>query len=400
MSPRLNLATRLATLHASLSTVSGIQTPLWPLFLAWKGLSPVEIGAVLSAAYLVKIVSNPLAGAIADRLGDRRLLLLVLAGAAFVFYLPFAVVDGFVPLLIITLFAAGAFTALTPLADSLTLLGIAGQRLHYGHVRVSGSIAFMVFSGLTSYLLIGEPPLDILWAVLAGLALAVFACWRAPSIKGDRGGGPPRAIGVLMKNPVFLLFIGAAMLNQSSNTALYGFATLHWHNAGMSSGAIGGLWAEMVAAEAIFFLVGHRIAGAIGPRWLLIAGSLGGIVRWTVTGLTVDPVALAAVQWMHCLTFTATHLAAMYFIQRSIPIELSGRAQAVYSAVAVGFNFGAFMPLVGWLVELIGGGNTLLLMALLSAGGLGIGLVLLRIWQGGPLLGSDLPAGEVRPGAS
>lgn len=399
MSPRLSLATRLATLHGALSTVGGIQTPLWPLFLAWKGLNPVEIGAVLSAAYVVKIVSNPIAGAISDRLGDRRLPLVVLAAAALIFYLPYAVVGGFVPLVIVTLFAAGAFTALTPLGDALTLLAISGQRLHYGHVRVSGSLTFMVFSGLASYLLIGQPPLYILWALLAGLAFAVFACWRLPRIKGDRNAGPPRAIGVLLKNRVFLLFLGAAFLNQSSNTALYGFATLHWHANGVSSGAIGGLWAEMVGAEAIFFLVGHRIAAAIGPRWLLIAGSLGGMVRWTVTGLTVDPVSLAAVQWMHCLTFTATHLGAMYFIQRSIPIELTGRAQAIYSSIASGLNFGVFLPITGLLVEIIGGGRTFLLMSLLSAGGLALGLLLLRVWQGGPLFGPEPLAGGAQTGA-
>jgi PPP family 3-phenylpropionic acid transporter len=400
MSPRLSLATRLATLHASLSAVSGIQTPLWPLFLAWRGLSPVEIGAVLSTAYIVKIVSNPIAGAISDRMGDRRLPLLALGIASLIFYLPFAVVGGFVPLMIVTVFAAGVFTALTPLGDALTLLAIAGQRLHYGHVRVSGSLSYMVVSGLASYLLIGRPPLWIVWAVLTGIAFALFACWRLPRIKGDRGGGPPRAVGVLLKNRVFLLFLAAATLNQSSNTALYGFATLHWHANGVSSGAIGGLWAEMVAAEAVFFLLGHRIAAAVGPRWMLIAGSLGGLVRWGVTGLTVDPVALASVQWMHCFTFTATHLGAMYFIQRSIPIELTGRAQALYSSIASGLNFGISLPVAGWLVETIGGGHTFLAMTLLSAGGLGFGVLLLRNWSGGPLLEPDPGPGEAQPGAA
>jgi PPP family 3-phenylpropionic acid transporter len=392
MNQRLGLGIRLATLHASLSTVSGIQTPLWPIFLAWRGLSPAEIGLILSAAYFVKIVSNPIAGNISDRLGDRRMPLIVLAGIALVAYALYSVVSGFWLILIVTLVAAGAFTALTPLGDNLTLLAISGQRLHYGHVRVWGSLAFMVASGVATYLLIGEPPLLILWALIAGLGFAVFACWRLPRVRGERQTGGRRGISTLLKNPVFLMFVGAAALNQSSNTALYGFATLHWQAGGLSGGEIGALWAEMVAAEAIFFSIGHRIAAKVGPRWLLVAGGAGGIVRWAVTASTVDPILLASVQWMHCLTFTASHLAAMYFIQRSIPTELSGRAQALYSSLALGLNFGLFLPVAGLLYEAIGGSQTFLVMAGLSACGLGLSVLLLKRWSGGPAIPTPSPA--------
>lgn len=386
MSPRFNLAVRLATLHSSLSAVTGAQTPLWPLFLAWKGLDPFEIGFVLSAAYIVKIVTNPIAGYVADRLGERRLPMVVLAIGAFVAFLPFSVVDGFPYLMALTLVSAGLFTALTPLGDTLTLHAISGQRIHYGHVRLWGSLTFMAFSGVASKLLIGRAPILILLTVLATLAFTVFACWRLPTVRTARPKGPQQPIGVLLKNPVFLLFLGTATLNMSSNTALYGFATLHWQSAGLSGGMIGALWAEMVAAEAIVFSFGHRIAGRLGPRWLLVAGALGGIVRWTVTGISVDPAALAAVQWMHCLTFTATHLGAMYFLQRSIPAELSGRAQALYSACAAGLNFGLFLPLTGLIYQDHGGGDAFLVMAGLSALGLISATVLLRRWKGGPAI--------------
>lgn len=358
-------------------------TPLWPVFLAWKGLGPAQIGIVLSAAYIIKIVSNPIAGHISDQLGDRRLPLIVLAVIALIVQAQFAWADGFWLLLAITLIASGAYTALTPLADNLTLLAISGQKLHYGHVRVWGSIAFLVISGLATDLLIDEPPMLIVWTLLGGMALVIAACWWVPRVRGDRMTTAGRGIGALLKSPIFMLFLGAAALNQSSNTALYGFGTLRWHAAGLSGGVIGGFWVEMVAAEAIFFSFGHRIAAKIGPRWLLILGGAGGIVRWTVTAATVDPIWLASVQWMHCLTFTATHLGAMYFIQRSIPQELSGRAQALYSATATGLNFGLFLPLAGLLYEHIGSDNTFLAMALLSLGGLSLAVLLLRRWSGG-----------------
>lgn len=391
MTPRLDLAVRLGSLHASLSAVSGIQTALWPLFLAWKGLDPVEIGLVLSAAYIVKIVSNPIAGYVSDRLGERRLPLVLLSAFAFVAYAPFGFVDGFPALLGLTLLAAGAFTALTPLGDNLTMHAISSQRIHYGHVRLWGSLSFMVFSGYASKLLIGRPPALILATMLVTVALTAFACWRLPRIRTDRPKGRQQPIGALLKNPIFLLFLGTATLNLSSNTALYGFATLHWQAAGMSGGQIGALWAEMVAAEAIVFSFGHRIAAKLGPRWLLVAGAVGGIVRWSVTGTSVDPWTLAAVQWMHCLTFTVNHLGTMYFIHRSVPAQLSGRAQAIYSACSSGLNFGIFLPITGLLYERLGGGDAFLVMSGLSALGLVLATFLLRRWTGGPIFAAEAP---------
>jgi PPP family 3-phenylpropionic acid transporter len=379
---RLGLALRLTTFHAATNSAVAILTSLWPLFLAAKGLTPVQIGLVLASASFVKIVSNPAAGWASDRLGERRLPLVALAVIALIAYAQFAFVDGFGPLLALTIVASGAFTALTPLGDNYTMLAIADRDIAYGHVRVGGSIGFMIVAGLASDLLIGRPPMEILWALLAGLVFTLFACWWLPKVRGERVANQPRAWSTLLRSPIFLLFLGAATLNLTSHTVLNGFATLHWKAHGLSGGTIGALWVEGVAAEILFFTFGHRLVKRIGPAWLLFMSGAGGILRWTVTGLTVDPIALASVQWLHCMTFAATHLAAMYFIQRAVPVPLSGRAQAIYSSVALGLNYGLMLPVAGFMVERIGGGDAFLSMTLLSAGGMALSLVLMRKWKG------------------
>lgn len=386
ISPNLRLTGRLASFHASVSLVTGVQTPLWPLFLAAKGLDPFHIGLILSAAYIVKLVSNPLAGHASDSLGDRRLPIVVLSIVALVAFAPFESIDGFVPLLLLTLLAAGAFTALTPLGDALTFLAISGKNIQYGRVRVFGSASFAVTSAIAGPVLIGRPTIDIWIGVIAALAVLTVACWRLPEVRAAGHAGPRVRIGALLRNRVFLLFLGAATLGMSSNTVLYGFATLHWQAQGLPGGAIGALWAEMVAAEALMFVFSHRLVARFGPAWLLVASTAMGIVRWAVTGLTGDPLLLASVQWLHAFTYGVTHLAAMYFIQRSVPVELSARAQGVYAAVATGLNFGLLMPAAGWLYGRVGGGDAFLAAAALSAGGLALAIILQRRWSGGPIL--------------
>ena len=79
MNPRFRLSLRLSLYYAALYSVIGIQLPYWPLYLSSKGLDASEIGQILAATYLTKIISNPLLGHVADRHGGRRRWLISLA---------------------------------------------------------------------------------------------------------------------------------------------------------------------------------------------------------------------------------------------------------------------------------------------------------------------------------
>src|SRR5580704_838279 len=84
--PPRQLSLRLSSFYAASFLVTGIQMPFWPLWLSGRGLGAREIAALFAAAIWVKVMATPALGALADRLGRRRAVMIALAAIASLFY--------------------------------------------------------------------------------------------------------------------------------------------------------------------------------------------------------------------------------------------------------------------------------------------------------------------------
>ncbi|MBV9824550.1 MAG: MFS transporter [Alphaproteobacteria bacterium] len=124
----------------------GVQLPFWPLWLAGRGLGASQIAAVFAAAIWAKVFATPPIGALCDRLGRRRAVMVALAGSACACYAGLWPIAGFGAILALNLVAGMAQSALMPLGDSVTLAAVRSHGLDYGRVRVWGSISFIVAS--------------------------------------------------------------------------------------------------------------------------------------------------------------------------------------------------------------------------------------------------------------
>ncbi|PKU26545.1 MFS transporter [Telmatospirillum siberiense] len=386
MTGRPSITLRLSFYYAALFSVIGIQLPYWPLYLSSKGLAAAEIGWILAASYLVKALTNPLLGHITDRHGGRRKGLIILAILSLSTTTLFFWADGFAAVLLATLLSSAAFTAMLPLGDSLTLQSAVRHRLDYGRIRLWGSLSFIVISGLAGQFLIDAPRSAILLSCLAGLVLALLAAAQLPDLPQAPGKSRQQPIGELLSRPVFLLFLAVCSLMQASHMIYYGFATLHWHAAGLSGTVIGGLWAEGVIAEVVLFACGARLIARFGPGRLIACAGIAGAIRWAVLAATTDPLFLAPAQLLHAFTFGAGHLGAMHFIMRAIPAGLSARAQGIYSAVTTGIVPGAAMLMSGRLYQSLGG-YAFLVMASLSLAAWALAQPMRRRWTGGLICG-------------
>jgi PPP family 3-phenylpropionic acid transporter len=63
----------------------------------------------------------------------------------------------------------------------------------------------------------------------------------------------------LLRAPLFLLFVLAASLIQSSHALYYSFGSLNWRAQGVSDGVIGALWSVGVVAEVALFAISGRV---------------------------------------------------------------------------------------------------------------------------------------------
>ncbi len=359
---------RLALFYAAFFLVVGIHLPFWPVWLAARGLGPVEIGLLAAIGLSVRVLANPVIGHVADRRGERRRPMIVLAVAAVASFVLFAGADGFVVILLVSLAFYPAWSGIMPLAESLTMLTARARSLDYGRIRLWGSLTFIAGAAGAGHLLTGRSP-DLVYALVLGtLVLTVAACvalpdTRAPVHEGRRL--PLRAVLADRRIPVLLL---AAALIQGSHAVYYAFGTLHWQAAGYDEATIGWLWAEGVIAEIILFAFGNRVVAAVGPARLVLLGGVAGLLRWTVLGSTDALPALIAVQALHAGTFGAAHLGAIHFITRTVSPTLSATAQGLYSSVVIGLGLGLAAAAAGPLYQAFGG-RAYLAMAAMGAMG-------------------------------
>jgi PPP family 3-phenylpropionic acid transporter len=351
---RQALSARLAFFYASYFAVIGIHLPFWPVWLEEaRGLDPASIGLLLAAMTWPKVATNIAIPRAADRVGQRRAAMLVLAAATLVAFALFGLAESFLALLLLSVITGITFAAILPLGEALALAEAKAAGIAYARVRLFGSIAFILATLGCGLVLQRIGISAVLVLILITVALLLLACGalpRAPS-------GPSAAIPhlrALWRRPGFTRFALAAALIHASHAVYYGFATIHWRNAGLSEATIGWLWAEGVIAEIVLFLWAGGVLERAGPRRiLLVAGALTA-ARWTASGLSTELPLLILAQSLHAASFGATHLAAMQYLRDAAPAELQGSAQGCYAALSA-LLFGLLMPVSGWLYGAWGG---------------------------------------------
>jgi|ABEF01.1.fsa_nt_gi PPP family 3-phenylpropionic acid transporter len=363
-------AIRLAFFYAAVFAMIGVHVPFWPVWLAAKGLGATDIGVIIAASLGVKVVFNPLIAHAADRRGQRRPIMVILAALSCVAFALFGWTDGFWPILGVSVLFFAVWSPLMPLGESLAMLSGqgGGKELDYGRIRLWGSLSFIAGAVGAGTLLAAHPPGIIYWILLASLALVAAVTLALPTTVAPAATGGRFAAIEVLRDSRFRLFLAATALIQASHGVYYGFGTLNWQAQGYSETVIGWLWAEGVVAEIILFAFGVRLVGWMGPAKLIALGGLAGAVRWSLTGLTTGLEILVVLQALHALTFAATHLGAMYFISRRVSPALSASAQGLYSAMVMGLALGLAMLLSGKLFALYGAGAYQAMAAMAALG--------------------------------
>jgi len=377
MTPPILLAPRLAVFYGAYFAFIGILGPFWPVWLKAKGLGSVEIGMVLAAGIFAKVIANPVIAHLADRRGQRRGIMVLLAAFAAASFSLFGLTGGFWTILPVSVVFFLAWSSILPLGESLTILSARAHGLDYGRLRLWGSLGFIIAAVGAGRVLVGRPEDVIFWLMLASVAVIFAACFVLPDTRPPASTESHPPIRAVLGNRTFLVFLGAAALIQGSHSVYYGFGTLHWQQVGYSEDLIGWLWAEGVIAEIILFIFGARLVDRFGPAGMILAGGLAGVLRWTLTGLTDALPVLFVVQALHALTFGATHLGAIHFIARAVPPQHSATAQSLYAAVVSGVGMGAGLLLAGRLYDAFSGA-AYLYMAGAAAAGAVLALVIIK----------------------
>lgn len=368
---------RLSLFYAAYFLGGGIQLPFWPVWLTSRGLGPGEIGVLLAIGQWIKIAATPLTGALADRAGDPRRMMLLLSLMALAGFLLCIPARGFAALVLLNALTAACLSAVLPIGESLALAAAERGGTPYGRIRIWGTLSFILATVTGGSIFGGRGPELILYLIIGLTALAAWSCFllpRAATHLHEAKSGAWR----LMLTRRHLLFITAVTLITASHSVYYAFGTLYWQSRGYSDTTIAWLWAEGAMAEAVLFYYGAPLVKRLGPATLIALGGAGGAVRWTALGLTASLPVLLVAQLLHAGTIAAVHLGAMYYLSRTIPPRHAATGQAFYSAAVGGVGFGLVMLASGVLYGRFGA-DAYFAMAVLSALGTALAVLLARL---------------------
>ncbi|MCG6122463.1 MAG: MFS transporter [Microvirga sp.] len=322
---------RLSLLSAAIFAVIGIYMPFFPVWLQSRGLEPAEIGWILAAPILARVlVTAPLLGLI-ERGLDPRALLALAQGALVALFLLLLGIDGVIAIGLVVVLISVAQAPLVPTADLLTNEAVRSDgRLSYGGIRIWGSIGFLACS-IGGGALLARAPIDAAMVAMAGFAaLGALVSLAAPSARRD---APDRVDGRAALPPALLWLIAAGALVQASHAGLYAFGSIAWRAEGFTEATIGAFWAVGVTAEIVmFWLVGRFGSGESRATALVVAGAVGAVIRFAALAFAPGLAATFMLQALHGLSFGATHLGMMAALAALAPPGGRARAQGVFAA--------------------------------------------------------------------
>jgi PPP family 3-phenylpropionic acid transporter len=327
-------------LYATLYAAFGVASPFWPRFFETRTLSPQEIGVVLAAGMLTRLLAGPMVGMFADRAGSLRFALAICTALAAASAAALLWAHSFVLLLSISVIQAASLAPTTSLADALSVNAarprLAGKEFEYGWIRGSASLAFIFGTLTVGQLISGTDVTPIIWMNLSFLVVAAASTALLPPVVARSsqltGGSLIGELSELLRIPRFRMMILVSSSIYGSHAMHDAFAVIWWSAAGIEPSTISILWSEAVAAEVVvFFLIGPALLDRLGARGAAALAAAAGIVRWSVAGVTTSVLALSIIQPLHGFTFALLHLASMRMMQTLVPARLAGTGQSIYA---------------------------------------------------------------------
>ena len=327
-------AERIALLFCAPMLVAGIALPYFPVWLNTLSLSDVEIGIVLAVPMIMRVVTAPIAGVIADRIGERTVVLVWSAILSFATALALFAADSFWPVLLLFSLQGAVFAPYMPIADAIALSGVRRWNFDYGTMRYWGSIAFIAATMVGGWLSGLYGGAMVLPAMAVSFALTIVTALLAPRIGRPRRPSPITALAVapartLRQTDVQLMLVGAAIVN-ASHAMLFAFSAIYWHGLGFSGTAIGLLWSAGVFAEVIVFVFARHIRRRVNLWTLIIAGSAVAIIRWIIFPVEMGFAGYLALQCSHAFTFACIHIGVQNRIVQRVDEEQEASAQGLY----------------------------------------------------------------------
>jgi PPP family 3-phenylpropionic acid transporter len=330
----------LAVVYVLVFASSGIQLPLTSVAMQNVGLSPAAIGAMWGARSLASAIAPFLWGLAADRLGRTRPLLAVSLACGSV--LTWCLSTTTTPWVCVLLF--GIYGATTgpagSMIDGMTLTALGRRRALFGRWRAIGTIGFGVSSVVVTVLMqqgiLQALPRALFPVCAAFLAAAVVVVVvLVPSLPRPAL-TDPRLVIVAFRQPLLVGLVLLGMVLWCSHGGWAGFLAVLVERAGLSPVVTGAAVGFSVLTEAVVMASAPGLVARVGvPRILVMCAALA-CVRWSVSSLSLSPLAFVLLHGLHGVTFGLFFVVVVGVIADRCPPELRQASQGLLASLVFG----------------------------------------------------------------
>jgi len=325
---------RIALLFCAPLIVNGFAMPYFPVWLSTLSLGDAEIGIILAVPMFVRVITAPLVGLLADRIGERARVLIWSAVLSLLTGLALFVSHSFWFVLVVCALQGGVYSPYVPIVEAIALTGVRRWGFDYASMRLWGSVAFIAATMLGGMMIGVYGGAMVLPAMVGGFLLMILLTLIAPRVGRPRRPStlttltepPPKA---LRKRDLQLLLIGVTLVN-GSHAMLFAFSAIYWQHIGFSGTQIGLLWSAGVAAEVAMFACAKTIIRRFSLWTMIFSGCGLAVVRWIIFPMELGFSGYFVLQCFHAFTYAIMHTGMQNMLVQRVPEEQEASAQGLY----------------------------------------------------------------------
>lgn len=315
----------------------GMFSPYWSLYLKSIEFNAVQISVLMSVQPVMRMLSPALWGWLADRIGNRRLVVQVAAFGSALCYLGVFFTTEYYGLLLVLALMSFFWSASMPLVEATTLTYLGKNASRYGRLRSWGSVGFIIavmsLGYAFDYIAIGW----ILWAGLAIQLGILYFSRQIPATEVIAHHTDSQSITRLVLQPQVLALFGACFLMAVAHGPYYTFFSIYLVEHGYAKSAVGVLWTLGVVCEiGVFFVMPWLMRHYSLPQLLMVSLVLA-VIRFLLIGWQVDTLwLLLFAQVLHAATFGSFHAAAVALVHHFFRGRHQSGGQALFGSVTYG----------------------------------------------------------------
>ncbi len=328
----------------------GAMMPYLGLYLKDQGFSAAEIGELLALLSLSRIVAPNLWSWFADKSGKAMPMVRLATLLGLICFSGIFWGQQYVWIALILISSSFFWNASLPQVEAVTLAHLAERPQHYSHIRLWGSIGFIITVVGLGYVLEHQAEIRIPQTIMLLFAAIFIISLSIPDAPKQLHHDNKDPLHHIIFRPEVLAILAISFLVQLSHAPYYTFYTLYLSDFGYEQGLIGLLWALGVIAEIILFLSVRPLFYRYKVNQLLFAAILFTAFRWLLIAFFPEYLSILIIaQILHAASFGLYHLCLIQLIHRYFNGKHQGQGQALYSSISFGAGMSLGTVLSGYL---------------------------------------------------